>query len=172
MSEKEEGIMNVPSPVNLRPAAGTRTGRVWEIADRISAEKGRQASRGQVIEASVSEGINPNTASTQYHHWKQDWESREARKSVSALPSPGSSQRVVLQIGQDGRLLIPAELRSLMMIGEDGKLSAVVKDGELRIKSPLMALLRLQQLVKERDTGTGSPVDELLAERRAEALRE
>jgi hypothetical protein len=51
-----------------RPRSGTKTGRVWEIADGILKETGR-AGRVTVIKACMSEGININTASTQYSYW-------------------------------------------------------------------------------------------------------
>jgi hypothetical protein len=53
-----------------RPRAGTITGRVWEIADRIQRQSGK-AGREAVIKACMSEGINSATASTQYSHWKK-----------------------------------------------------------------------------------------------------
>lgn len=51
-----------------RPRSGTITGRVWEIADEQMHESG-SASREAVVIACVSEGINVNTANTQYSHW-------------------------------------------------------------------------------------------------------
>ncbi len=53
-----------------RPGAGTKTGRVWEIADRILKETGA-VDREAVIKACMLEGININTASTQYSHWRK-----------------------------------------------------------------------------------------------------
>lgn len=82
--------------------------------------------------------------------------------------APGSSGKVMLQMGAEGRVLIPVELRSLMLVGEDGKLTARVEEGELRVTSPRVALLRLQRMIKDMDQGTGSAVDELLTERKAE----
>lgn len=52
-----------------RPTKGTKTGRVWEIADELLAKDG-QASRESVIRACMDEGLNVNTASTQYSYWK------------------------------------------------------------------------------------------------------
>jgi bifunctional DNA-binding transcriptional regulator/antitoxin component of YhaV-PrlF toxin-antitoxin module len=164
--------MNETSPIDRRSLSKTKTQQVWEIADRITAENGYRATRGQVIEASATEGINRSTASTQYHHWKRAWQSRQTPRSSTERTPEGKSAQVPLQVGKDGRLLIPAELRSQMMIGPKGKLTAWIEDGELRVISPLIALRRLQRLVRELDQGTGSPVDELLAERRAEALNE
>jgi hypothetical protein len=53
-----------------RPGAGTITGRVWEIADRILKEAG-EANREAVIRACMNEGIKINTASTQFSHWRK-----------------------------------------------------------------------------------------------------
>lgn len=52
-----------------RPAPNTITGKIWGIADRIEAERGT-ADRESVIKACMEAGINVNTASTQYTHWK------------------------------------------------------------------------------------------------------
>jgi hypothetical protein len=53
-----------------RPGAGTKTGRVWEIADRIRIETGT-VDREVVVRACMLEGININTASTQFSHWRK-----------------------------------------------------------------------------------------------------
>ena len=53
-----------------RPGAGTKTGKVWEVADRIFKETGT-ADREAVIKACMLEGININTASTQYSYWRK-----------------------------------------------------------------------------------------------------
>ena len=55
-----------------RPGLGTKTGRVWEIADEITREKGRPAKRREVIGRFTAENGNANTANTQYQYWK-DW---------------------------------------------------------------------------------------------------
>ncbi len=62
-----------------RPGPGTRTGRVWEIADERTRETGCRAKRADVIECCVAEGINRNTASTQYQHWRADFEASNGR---------------------------------------------------------------------------------------------
>ena len=51
-----------------RPS-GAITGRVWDIADEISARIHRPALREEVRNAARKEGINQNTASTQYWRW-------------------------------------------------------------------------------------------------------
>jgi bifunctional DNA-binding transcriptional regulator/antitoxin component of YhaV-PrlF toxin-antitoxin module len=86
--------------------------------------------------------------------------------------APVAPLQVALQIGADGRVLIPAELRRQMKIDASGRLTARIVDGELRLISPLAALDQLWSYVRENDKGSGSAVDELIAERRAEAARE
>ena len=62
----------------------------------------------------------------------------------------------------------------------DGKLRSTrethmrarVVDGELRVLTPKAALRSLQRMVREASPGGVSMVDELIAERRAEARRE
>jgi hypothetical protein len=61
----EVGALQYP-----RPRVGTKTGRVWEIADRILKETGT-VDREAVIKACMLEGININTGSTQYSHWRK-----------------------------------------------------------------------------------------------------
>lgn len=51
------------------PGAGTKTRRVWEIADAISASTGAPALRGDVMEKALGEGINKGTVATQYAKW-------------------------------------------------------------------------------------------------------
>jgi bifunctional DNA-binding transcriptional regulator/antitoxin component of YhaV-PrlF toxin-antitoxin module len=86
--------------------------------------------------------------------------------------APAAPFHLQLQIGSDGRVLIPAELRRQMKIDASSRLTARIIDGELRLISPIAALDQLWRYVRENDKGTGSAVDELIAERRAEAARE
>ncbi|MDO9477595.1 MAG: hypothetical protein Q7L07_12865 [Pseudohongiella sp.] len=56
---------------SLRPGEGTITGRVWKIADQLKAENG-VANRTLVVEACMAEGINMNTANTQFSNWSKE----------------------------------------------------------------------------------------------------
>lgn len=66
-----------PKPVRdqqngvTRPATGTKTGRVWEISDSLSAAAGAHVARKAVMEAARAEGINDATIATQYGHWRR-----------------------------------------------------------------------------------------------------
>ena len=59
-----------------------------------------------------------------------------------------------------------------MRLDLGGKVTAQVVDGELRVLTPSVAAQRLQALIRTQDKGTTSVIDELIAERRQEALRE
>jgi hypothetical protein len=56
-----------------RPKDGTKTGKVWAIADGLMThdEEGYEVkpARKDVIEAAVADGINSATAATQYANW-------------------------------------------------------------------------------------------------------
>ena len=81
---------------------------------------------------------------------------------------------VSLKIDGAGRVVIPADMRAAMMIRPGDMVVATVEDGEFRIVSPAVALRRVQlhaQRWKAQNPGA-SVVDELIGERREEALQE
>ena len=151
-----------------RPGKGTLTERVWTLADQITARKGIKARRGEVIEAFVTEGGNANTAATQYHYWSQQYDPAADERS-DARPVPVAS---TLRVDSAGRLVIPAEIRDAMQIGADGVLHATLENGELRLITPRKALDRAKAIVRKYVQPGVSVVDELIADRRAEAARE
>ena len=146
-----------------RPRTGTRTRRVWDIADTVTKERGRRAARREVVERYVAEDGNPNTANTQYQYWKTDYDSRE-RSPERELGSVGAQS---LKIGPDGRLVIPLEMRSAMDLGEDRQVTARVVSGELRLMSRVAAVKRMQNEAETHKRPGERVVDEFLAERRA-----
>lgn len=58
-----------------RPAEGTTTGMVWDIADAIAVKSehaiGSKQLRAEIIAECSDEGIHPSTAATQYAKWKK-----------------------------------------------------------------------------------------------------
>ena len=63
----------VPREPGAAPAAGSKTGKVWELADRVQTAQPKLAAkelRAAVIKACLAEGINKSTASVQYGKWK------------------------------------------------------------------------------------------------------
>lgn len=93
-----------------------------------------------------------------------------ARSGASDRPRNVASQK--LRVAEDGRIVIPAEMRSAMRIDESGHLTARVVEGELRVLTPKAAIFRLRRMVRDKAPAGVSLVDELIAERRAEARRE
>ena len=154
---------------NMRPKSG-KTARVWAVADELTKKLGRLAGRKDVMQTYAAEGGNPNTASTQYSKWKAANKKNNAPQNK--IQKPGNIGSVRLTVGRDGRLHIPAELRSAMMLDETGSVTARVVDGELRVLSQACTIELLQNLIARSDKGHGSVVDELVRERRADAKRE
>lgn len=75
-----------------RPKSGTKTGRVWDIADAQSQELGAPAQRKGVLDAAADEGINTATAATQYGRWRKYHglaaEVKEAKAEVTEATAP------------------------------------------------------------------------------------
>jgi len=74
----------------------------------------------------------------------------------------------------NGRVVIPASMRAEIGLAEGGTMVARVENGVVVLEPHKVALDRVRAMVREfapADPGL-SVVDELIAERRAEALRE
>lgn len=148
---------------SMRPAPGTLTRRVWDIAD-AKARSGK-VKRADVVEAFVAEGGNPNTASTQFHYWKRERESLLRQSPPEAVP-------VTLQVKEGGRIVLPSDLRSLLGVVEGDALTGKLVDGELRLMSRSAAIRKAQEIVRRYVPEGTSLVDDLLADRREEFRRE
>lgn len=98
--------------------------------------------------------------------------SKPSQTDSNAPDTPGNIESKTLQVAQNGRIVIPAEMRSAMLIDATGYVAARVVEGELRILSPKSALLKAQKMVQKKTSGVASLADELIAERRSEAQRE
>ena len=81
-------------------------------------------------------------------------------------------ERLDVQLGPGGRVVIPAVYREAMQVKEGDRLMARVVDGELRLITPKMAIAWAQKMVRETIPGDLSLVDDLLEERRREFERE
>ena len=87
--------------------------------------------------------------------------------------SAGSGVGGRLKIGPGGRIIIPAEMRAALGADEGDTLLASVTDGELRLVTTQTAIKRAQAIVRAYiPAGGPSLVDELIADRRAEAEAE
>ena len=58
-----------------------------------------------------------------------------------------------------------------MEIGEEGKVTAILENGELHIISPRVAIRKIQKIAAKYRREGHSVVDELIAERRAAAVK-
>lgn len=84
----------------------------------------------------------------------------------------GAAFQGQLSVGQDGRILIPAEVREALGIRRGGKVVAEVRDGVLLIDTLEARLARIQAALAPLKRPGESVVDEFIAEKRAEAARE
>jgi len=80
--------------------------------------------------------------------------------------------RTRCRIDTAGRILIPADVREQLNIGPGDEVLVEVHDGEMTVSTFRTVLRELQQEIGQRAKPGGSVVDELLAERKAEANRE
>jgi AbrB family looped-hinge helix DNA binding protein len=75
----------------------------------------------------------------------------------------------MVNLGENGRLVIPARFRRALGIEAGDQLVVTLDAGQLRITTREHAVSRAQELVRQRVGGDTSLVDELIEERRAEA---
>ncbi|MCY4563848.1 MAG: hypothetical protein OXE40_05120, partial [Gammaproteobacteria bacterium] len=91
--------------------------------------------------------------------------------SAGHAPAPQDALRDVeaqpVTVAPDGRLVIPQEMRDAMMLDRDGRVTARVEEGELRVTSRRIAIRRMQRELSEYKSPGESVVDAFLAERRA-----
>jgi AbrB family looped-hinge helix DNA binding protein len=81
---------------------------------------------------------------------------------------------ITVKVDSAGRVVIPKEMRDELGIPDGGELRLRVEDGELRGSTRFAAFLRLQRKLAPLapSAGEASAVDQLIADRRAEAARE
>jgi AbrB family looped-hinge helix DNA binding protein len=76
------------------------------------------------------------------------------------------------RIGQNGRLVIPADYRRTLGIKTGDEVVLLLRDGELRVLTRAAAIKAAQALVRGHVPKNRRLSDELIRERRAEAARE
>jgi len=87
----------------------------------------------------------------------------------SPPPRPVS---VVLNVTEDGRIIIPAQALAELGVTTHDRVSASVIDGDVVVDTLDAVIKRAQAEVRRHVPEGVSLVDELIAERRAEAARE
>jgi len=79
---------------------------------------------------------------------------------------------VTLTVSANGRVVIPARIRSELGLRSGEKVVARICDGALVLEPIAVAIKRAQAFIERRAALGPSPVDELLAERREAAAIE
>ena len=81
-------------------------------------------------------------------------------------------QQRATKVDRHGRVVIPAEYRRALGLRAGDAVVVQLDDGALRILTRAQAIRRAQEIVAKYVSPDRSLVDELIAERRAEAARE
>ena len=97
---------------------------------------------------------------------------KKKRGEESNEIADGPPERVWVQVGADGRMVVPAPYRRILDIEGGGHVLLSLEDGEVRMIGRDTAIARVQALVAKYVPEGVSLVDELLAERRREVERE
>ena len=79
---------------------------------------------------------------------------------------------VNVTVAENGRLVVPAQLRQQLGLPKGGKLVASIVNGALVLEPFSTAIRRARDLVKSYADARDGAVEELLAERRSDAARE
>ena len=99
-----------------------------------------------------------------------------ASEPTSATTTPmaptAMPRQVRTQVGEGGRVVIPAGFRAVLGIDVGDHVFLRLEDHEVRLFTPREAIRRAQELISQFVPDDVSLADELIAERRAEAARE
>jgi AbrB family looped-hinge helix DNA binding protein len=77
-----------------------------------------------------------------------------------------------VKLGQGGRIVIPADLRTALGVGEGDELILIEDDGAVVLTTAKAQWRKVQQKLAALKKPGESVVDDFIAERRAEAARE
>lgn len=96
----------------------------------------------------------------------------EKREKESAQSSDTPPGQIRVQVGKDGRVVIPAAYRCVLGVEDGGNVLMSLEEGEVRMVSREAAIARAQAIVAPYLKDESSSVDAFLADRRREARRE
>jgi bifunctional DNA-binding transcriptional regulator/antitoxin component of YhaV-PrlF toxin-antitoxin module len=108
---------------------------------------------------------------TAYRH-KEGKRQPPRRRLAPPDTLPDGTVRFVLMLGPKGRVLLPAEMRSAMGLGEGDVITAWLKDGEVKMHSHRHGLEKIREAARAMPKRNILASDELIAERRAENAKE
>lgn len=98
-------------------------------------------------------------------------EQRQARFDAKQY-GPSDPSRQVVELGAGGRVVIPAPFRAALGMKPGDKLTIRLEGNELRIYTRREGIRRVREMIGKYIPEGVSLVDELIAERRAEAAKE
>ncbi len=78
--------------------------------------------------------------------------------------------RVMTRLGEGGRLVIPADYRKALGVDTGDELVVILEENSLRVLTPKEGIRRAQALVRSYIPKNRSLSDELIADRRKEAV--
>ncbi len=78
----------------------------------------------------------------------------------------------IVKLSKEGRILIPAAIRTGLGLSEGSQLGIRIDNGEIRLFDKSQALRKAQALASKYKKPNENVVDEFLAERRVQAARE
>jgi bifunctional DNA-binding transcriptional regulator/antitoxin component of YhaV-PrlF toxin-antitoxin module len=110
-----------------------------------------------------------------YQHVRNVLEQEKASKARPAGPlsqDPAQSATAKVRLGPDGRVVIPATMRTALDMKEDDIFFARIEDGEIRLATPKRTMERVSEMLRPFVPEGVNLADELLAERRREAQRD
>ena len=85
-----------------RPKAGTTCGRIWEMADKLSATINAPADRKSILTQAEVEGINAATAATQYGKWCKFYGISKPRAEKAAeAPAEAAAEEVAEEVEEE-----------------------------------------------------------------------
>jgi len=141
-------------------------------ADLSKAEKIRRLKQHGLRQADIARalGIRPQFVSNVVKAAQRP--ATTSARTTAPPPLPADLSTVRTQVGEGGRIVVPAAFRAAlgMEVGEQVLLR--VEDGELRVFTPQEGIRKAQELLRHYIPEGVSLADELIAERRAEAARE
>jgi AbrB family looped-hinge helix DNA binding protein len=144
---------------------------IVSATDLTKAEKIRRLKRLDLRQADIARalGIRDQFVSNVVQREKRTSRSLAKVAAVGLRPGPRQAR---IQIGEAGRLVIPADFRAALGMAPGDDVLVRLEDGELRILTPRQAIRKAQQLLSDCLPADRSLAEELIAERRREAARE
>ena len=90
-----------------RPKPNTKTGTVWDMADRMSLERQAPVAIGDLHPVLKAMGLNDHTIRTQYAHWRT-FNGVSGRIEKVATPMPATAPVATAPVAADAQAASPA----------------------------------------------------------------